>query len=219
MYLWVFASRWWPVARHSTASLPSLFCILGLYSPLSPCNTTPFPVPEALDQYLDHIQTAAPPPTPLFYLTVLGCLSTSAQLSSANMTGWADDDKCRGEKAITRSVRCCGECSGHSLPTDCGVHRALTHTNVHLRRIRCISRNCYLRSSISVQRREPTNPSSYLNGNVFNATILKVTEQLGTSLEGVISPRLLGDQTQIMEVSKHNFAVIKVTAAWNMLRL
>lgn len=47
-------------------------------------------------------------------------LLTAAQFCPADMTGRADDDKCRGEKAITESVRCSRD-SGRSLPTDCGV--------------------------------------------------------------------------------------------------
>lgn len=43
------------------------------------------------------------------------------------MTGRADDDKCRGGKAITGSVRCSRERSGHSLPADCRVQDAHAH--------------------------------------------------------------------------------------------
>lgn len=71
------------------------------------------------------------------------------------MTGRADDDKCRGGKAITKSVRCSREHSGHSLPTDSGVWEA-----AHLHCVsfcRRYSQSCFLFSFINI--------SIYSHGN------------------------------------------------------
>lgn len=54
----------------------------------------------------------------------LHAAAAAAEFCWADMTGRPDDDKCRGGKAITESVRCSREHSGHSLPTDAAVWEA-----------------------------------------------------------------------------------------------
>ena len=129
--LWLFALWWWSAGGHS------------LYEPLYHCCLCSVLSSASLPHlgYLSSIQTDT---IHHLHLAVLHpSQSTSAQLSSANMTGQADDDKCRGGKAITGSVRCSRERSGHSLPTDCRVWDAhtlaLTNTHVHPRRVRRIN--------------------------------------------------------------------------------
>lgn len=65
-------------------------------------------------------------------------LLVAAEFCSADMTGRADDDKCRGGKAITKSVRCSREHSGHSLPIDSGVSDA-----AHLHCVNCNSKHSH----------------------------------------------------------------------------
>lgn len=113
MYLLVVCVRLWLIL--TATSLPSL-----PHSPrplvLFPSSPPLFPAPlpsQRPGQWTDTFLTCRQTCHHL-HCAVLHTpsLSTSARLSSANMTAQADDDKCRGGKAITESARCSRESAG-----------------------------------------------------------------------------------------------------------
>lgn len=99
----------------TATSLPSLPCS---HAPLVLFPSSPllFPAPSPSQrpgQWTDTFLTSRQTRHRLHRAVLhTPSLSTSARLSSANMTAWADDDKCRGGKAITESARCSRESAG-----------------------------------------------------------------------------------------------------------